>query len=239
MTRSWLFASTLAAVTLIVAGSLGCGAGDPVVDGTVPGEGVRDVPPSGAGAADSFEVHVVSHGWHAGIALEPRFALRELGFPARVDSAARRVEVGWGDADYYRSPDPGLGLTLRAGLWPTASVVHVVALRASAEERFPGRPIVRFTLDASAQAELEAAIAGAFGRTDGAPIPRGDGLYRRSAFFAARGSYHLFNNCNHWTARMLRAAGIPVDPTDVLTEDQLMDQLRALGTVTVPAAGDR
>lgn len=230
----------LAVLALFVAGSLGCGAGDPVVDRALPGERARETSlPSGGGTADSFEVHVVGHGWHAGIALEPRFVLRELGFPARVDSAARGIEVGWGDADYYRSPDPGVGLALRAGLWPTASVVHVVPLRVSAGERFSGRPIVRFTLDASAQAELEAAIAGAFEREDGAPIPMGDGFYRRSAFFAARGSYHLFNNCNHWTARMLRAAGIAVDPTDALTEDQLMDQLRTLGTVTTPAGGER
>jgi hypothetical protein len=61
--------------------------------------------------------------------------------------------------------------------------------------------------------------------------PLGPGLYARSRFYAARGRYHVFNNCNHWTARTLGAAGLPVETEHALTEEQLMEQVRAAGIV--------
>ena len=53
------------------------------------------------------------------------------------------------------------------------------------------------------------AIAGDFKRLEGGraePISRG--LYRDSNFYDARGTFHLFNTCNTWTARMLRAGSV-------------------------------
>lgn len=229
MSRGFLVAG---AIVLLTAALLQCGTTGPLPD-AAPGPSA----PDRAGGAsdrsgDSLIVHVVSHGWHAGIVVRPRTALAEIDLPRRVDSLARTVEVGWGDEDYYRSPDPGVGITLEAGLWPTRSAIHVVGLREAAADRFPGTEIVRFALDSLAHRRLEEALAGSFERDRaGAVIPLGPGLYEGSRFFAGRGRYHVFNNCNHWTARMLRAAGVPVRPRRALTEELLMRQLREAGTV--------
>ncbi len=50
------------------------------------------------------------------------------------------------------------------------------------------------------------------------------GYTDNSAFYLATGRYHLFNTCNTWTAKALRAAGCPLVAALTLTASQLMDQ---------------
>jgi hypothetical protein len=38
---------------------------------------------------------------------------------------------------------------------------------------------------------------------------------------------YLFNTCNTWTARMLRAGGVNLSPSGVVTADDLVARLRA------------
>ena len=52
---------------------------------------------------------------------------------------------------------------------------------------------------------------------EGQPVRLERGLYGASWFYAAHGTYHLFNTCNTWVARALRAAELPVTPTGVIT----------------------
>lgn len=56
--------------------------------------------------------------------------------------------------------------------------------------------------------------------------PLGPGLYGDSRFYPARERFHLFNTCNVWTARALRAAGLPFAPA--VTAEGVMAQARAL-----------
>ncbi len=40
----------------------------------------------------------------------------------------------------------------------------------------------------------------------------GPGLYGPSLFFRGADTFHIFNVCNHWVARLLSAAGLPTAP---------------------------
>ncbi len=51
--------------------------------------------------------------------------------------------------------------------------------------------------------------------------------YPDSNFYDARGRFHLFNTCNTWTARTLRAGGVNLSPSGVITADELVVRLRA------------
>lgn len=109
-------------------------------------------------------VAVLDHGWHSGIAVaqaELRGAAVRIG-RARPDLAERLqwlaarfpgaewLEIGWGDADFYRATpaigdlDPWLGL--RALLWPTASVMQVVPGTGPVGAAFPRSEIVELRL---------------------------------------------------------------------------------------------
>ncbi len=56
----------------------------------------------------------------------------------------------------------------------------------------------------------------------------GPGLYASSRFYPARGSFHLFNTCNTWTARALAAAGFAVEASGTTRAEGVMSQIRPL-----------
>lgn len=71
------------------------------------------------------QVMVISTGWHTDIILRAEDIPPET-LPEIADfSDARYVMFGWGDRDFYMTPEPGLWITLKAALWPTVSVMHV------------------------------------------------------------------------------------------------------------------
>ncbi len=141
--------------------------------------------------------------------------------------AAAFLSFGWGDRDYYPAEEATVGLTLRAALVPTAAVMHV-APRSRPPAPGPGREVVRVSLTEAGMARLIAALAGDIRRPEGGRAdPVAPGLSPGSAFYPARGRFHLFNTCNTWTARMLRAGGVAVSPAGVITADDVMDRLEA------------
>jgi len=182
-----------------------------------------------------FRIYLIHHGWHAGIAF-CQADLEGTDWPAEVFFPERRfVEVGWGEAGYYPDPDPGAGDALRAALWPTDAVLHVAAFDHPPARIFRG-PVRQIDLDSTAFRRLVAYVADYFKRdAQGGLEPVAPGLYGlESRFYAAKGRYHLFNNCNHWVARALRAAGLPVHPARALTLGDLWRQLEPLSQAASP-----
>lgn len=182
-------------------------------------------------ADDARLIYIVQHNWHAGIVL-PRASVPEELWPGPDRfTEARYLEFGWGDAAYYPAEDPGLGLLLRAALWPTPSTLHVAALPASPRRSFPNQPVVAVRLSPEGLARLTAYLRSSYQRNaEGEIVSMGEGLYYRSRFYKARRRYHVFHNCNHWVARALRSAGCPITPAYALTVGLLMRQVRQLGS---------
>ncbi len=184
-------------------------------------------PPS---TAASRTIFVTSNGWHSSIVL----ARADLP-PGRIPEAAdfpqaRFLEFGWGDAEYYPAKRVTLGMTLRAALTPTPSVVHVAGLAVAPARRYPNAEVVPLALDAKRLGRLVDFIDATFdrgGRTRAAAT--GPGLYPDSRFYPALGRFHLFNTCNTWTARALAAAGFDVADPGMARAEALMRQVRRLG----------
>ena len=182
-------------------------------------------------------IYLVSHGWHAGIVLRradiPDILWTELGgFPD-----ARYLEVGWGDMDYYQSPNSHMGLILKAALLPTASVLHIVGFNGSVPAYFPYSEIIEIELTSAGLEHLSRTIAASFTRDEAGHIMSlGPGLYGNSRFYLSRETYHLFNTCNVWTARALRAAGLPITPARAISVESLMSQARKFGVVVQSGA---
>ena len=196
--------------------------------------------PAAAAAADAqstmHRVHVVRHGWHSGIVVRAA-DVPEHAWPARREFiGAEHLEVGWGDRAYYQAPDPSLWLGLRALLWPTAGVLHMVAFSGPVERYFASAEIVALQLTPQGFARLVAAVSASHELdAAGQPIPLGPGLYGTSRFYASRDTFHLFATCNVWIAAMLREAGVPVSPALSPTSGALFAQLRRHGQVIRPA----
>jgi len=145
---------------------------------------------------------------------------------------AQYLEVGWGEASYYPGTSRGVWGTLRAGAWPTGSVVHVVPITDSVHHRFSRHTIVRIPVSQSELNALTRYVAETFALDDeGNARPAADGYYLDSRFYHAGLPYHLFNNCNHWAAGALEAAGCDTAPRWTLTVGRVVAQARDCGTL--------
>ena len=178
-------------------------------------------------------IYVVNHGWHTGLVV--RRADIPSGFiPESEDfPQADYLELGWGDWDYYQTRDPGLWLTLKAGLWPTASVLHVVGIQTAVTERFAGYEVIRLDVARAGFARLVAYLHHSFlriGTVKARPL-RSD-WEPNSFFYPASGKFHLLNTCNSWAARGLEAAGYPIGMFEPVTADQLMAKVRTFAGKT-------
>ena len=79
---------------------------------------------------------------------------------------------------------------------------------------------------------LSGTIAASFATDETGNITSlGPGLYGNSRFYLSRETYHLFKTCNVWTARVLRAAGLPMTPAGAISVENLMSQARKFGMV--------
>ena len=172
-------------------------------------------------------VYVVSNGWHTAIVV-PTLRASEVLPEAGDFPEAAYLEFGWGDRVYYRTKDPGLAIALEAALTPTPAVMHVTGRPRPPMQIPDGDEVVSLALTKSGLRGLIEAIAGDFIRRQGnRAAPLSPGLNPNSRFYEAEGSFHLFNTCNTWTARMLQAGGVALSPSGVTTADELMDRLRA------------
>ncbi|MEM1161570.1 MAG: DUF2459 domain-containing protein [Pseudomonadota bacterium] len=174
-------------------------------------------------------VWVLDHGWHSGIVIG-QAELRAAAFRiSREDPAAGErlrwlttrfpagewLEIGWGDADFYRATptlgdvDPILGL--KALVAPTDSAMHVVPGWGPPSETFPGSPNVQMPLSTAGFDRLALKLAESI--PEPAPLGQiGPSLYGTGAFYPAKPDYHAFRTCNHWISGLLRAAGVPSSP---------------------------
>lgn len=198
-------------------------------------------------AADLHEIHLVSHGWHSGLVL-PREALTGEGTGAALRSVAERfrdyeqIEFGWGEARFYRATptvkDVDWWLAAKALFTPGGSegVIQVVGLPENVAAVFPNADIVPIRVSAAGLARLVAKLDAAFRLQDNQPIESGPGLYGPSLFYAGTGRFSWNNVCNHWTAGMLNAAGLPIAPVlDTYPSGLILDLEWRSGLTRLPA----
>lgn len=201
-----------------------------------------------AGDADSHRIELVSHGWHSGLVL-PRAALTGAGAGPALRSIATRfgtyggIEFGWGEARFYRATPTlaefDLRLALEALFTPGGrdGVVQVVGLEQDTRASFPHSDVVPVRVSAAGLARLLARLEASFRLADGQPVAGGPGLYGPSLFYEGAGRFSYANVCNHWAARLLNAAGLPITPMlDTHPAGLLLDLRWRAGLVPQAAA---
>ena len=186
-------------------------------------------PPSQIDLDAKTVIFVTSNGWHSGIVVA-KADLPPDRLPESVDfPEARFLEFGWGDAVYYPAKQPTFGMSLQAALVPTPAVVHVAGLWGEPARVNPKAEVVSLPIDDENFHRLDNFIDASFERSGAArAAATGPGLYATSRFYPAKGSFHLFNTCNTWTARALAAAGFDVSASRTFRAEALMQQVRAL-----------
>ncbi|WP_345976987.1 DUF2459 domain-containing protein [Sulfurimonas sp. HSL3-7] len=188
---------------------------------------VRTLYPPNPDRNDNKTVYVVNnYGWHTGIVLSRKDAAPYL--HAFDDfKSARYLEIGWGDELYYQAKKITFWMSIRAAFWPTDSVLHVVALQDEPLAHFSDSDVVALELSNRGFIRLVEFIDNSFALDEkGEIITLGSGLYGTSRFYRAEGTFHLFNNCNTWSADAIRSSGFPISTFYVFSSDNMMYQLK-------------
>lgn len=179
---------------------------------------------------DSIQIYVIKHSWHADIIL-PVHSMPTDSFPILNEFPdSRYLEIGWGDSAYYSNPDPGSGITVKAAIFPTPGILHITGINDNLDHRFQFYRVLQFTIQRNELWHLVQFISKEFVyTTNRRPIKIGQGIFHNSYFYRANSRYTVFKNCNTWTARALKQAGIPVSPFGALTVDMLFNRLSKYG----------
>lgn len=189
---------------------------------------VLPLPPADSGPSIN-NVRVVSNSWHTAIVV-PRSELAASGLlpEAAQFASAAFLEFGWGDRVYYPAQEKTLDMTLGAVLIKTPVVMHIAGRARVLGRTDADSEVVCVALTEGGCRHLVRAIASEFKRPErDRAEPISPGLYPDSHFYDARGTFHLLDTCNTRTARMLRAGGVKLSPSGVITADDLMARLRA------------
>lgn len=177
----------------------------------------------------SHIVYVTGHGWHTGLVLRTDDVPASV-LPEVLDfQGAEFVEFGWGDEGFYRAKKITPGLVAKAALIPTPSVLHLAGFNGRVDEFFTASDLIALSLDDAQFEQLCEFLSASFDRTGETPDNLGQGLYGRSRFYRANGSYYFPKTCNVWTARALKAAGLPTRPAASLTAESVLKQTRRIG----------
>ncbi len=197
---------------------------------------IAETPPPTRSEGLTYAVRVMSNGWHTAIIVSRQDVVATGLLPEAGDFPdAVYLEFGWGDREYYPAEKKTVGIALGAALTATPAVMHMVGLARAPELTYANVEVVLVELEDDGFRDLVGTIAADFKRPTGdraAPISRG--LYANSYFYDAHGTFHLFNTCNTWVARVLHASGMNLSPSGVITADGMMARLRD----AVPAAAD-
>ena len=182
-------------------------------------------PPTAIECKTPRAFYVVSHGWHTGIVVDSKEVIEAVPQLESDFDKARFLEIGWGDEGFYRAQAVKPTLALRALLWPTSTVFHIVGVPDAPRRYFSGSEVVEVSVPQAGYEKLLAFLDRSFHRTSGNDVVKlGKGLYGNSRFYRAEGKFHLFNTCNTWVAKAIKETGYPISAATI-TVKGLMSQL--------------
>lgn len=190
------------------------------------------------------EVHLLDNGFHTDLAV-PRRALEARRGPladaVRSLAPGDWILIGWGDAKFYVDQSPmesRLPDGLRAFFKPgNASVIMLDPAQRDPRAAFKPESRRSFRLshagfDAMAD-RIQTSLALTDGRARIAAARTGDD----ARFFASREHFSIGHLCNHWSAGVLNAAGLPVRPIRSVTSAEVMavvDRAERTASASIP-----
>jgi len=173
---------------------------------------IRDLWPPDRGD-QQFKIVIFTDGLHS-----------EIGVWPENDAEGQRSQSleswSYGERGYYMEGKTGVIGMLRATLIPTAGVVrvHRAGWRFTGTQNLPDKTWELYV----SREGYDRLLAHVRAQCESTNVIFATG---RSEWYDAKHSYHTFHNCHHWTARALRAAGLPVWSSHALFRWSLEKQL--------------
>jgi hypothetical protein len=179
--------------------------------------------------APAVELHLLDNGFHTDLAV-PRGPLESR--PGPFADAVRALPpgdwilIGWGDAKFYVDQSPMEGRLpdgLRAFFRPgNASVIMLDPAQRDPRALFAEDGRRSFRLTPAGFEALAAHIEASLDLSSGGPRIAAARVGDDARFFASRETFSIAHLCNHWTAGVLNAGGLPVRPFRSIVSSELL-----------------
>lgn len=173
-------------------------------------------------------IYIVTHEFHSGIIFSKSDISLDYLSNADFYDDAGYIEIGFGDKEYYMKEDPGVVTGARALLLPTQSVLLVVKFSLPPQTTFPKGRIYELSITHDQLQRMLNYVKNAFLVKDNIISSIGGSLYLEGGFYHGKESFHLFNTCNTWAAKVLKNAGLDVRSSLVITQQSLVRQLELI-----------
>ena len=158
------------------------------------------------------ELHLIRDGVHTFLVLPASALIGKLPQLEPYLAPDSLAEVGWGDYHYYGADYQPLWLALKALFMPTASVLSLRSLNNLREGLHDSAKLYRINIGHGLMNSVAQYVSGYFDVDNCGELNILRQIKSGTQFFKSRGTYLLFNSCNHWTSRGLREAGLTMRP---------------------------
>ncbi|MCO5249968.1 MAG: DUF2459 domain-containing protein [Candidatus Kapabacteria bacterium] len=182
-------------------------------------------------ASDSVDVYIINYSYHTGVIIPTdSLVLSELNVGENFKEY-RKIDIGWGDADFYQITGFDLYLGAKALLMPTSSVLRFEGMNypvTSMPENFDFIVLLKFSRERFAK--MIELVNQSFDLDDYGKIQKASEQYSgKVQFYFSNEKYHTFNTCNTWVARLLRDSGFDISTFMVITKYDLYTRLKKIG----------
>ena len=123
---------------------------------------------------------------------------------------AQFLKIGWGDYHYYGNPLQSRYMGLKALFLPTSAVLGVQGT-GDIDELTEQKNIYEISLEKSKWNNIIDFVCSFFCRDSKDQVSLVRTKPNNEHFFAAHGTYSIFNTCNNWTASALKAASLTIN----------------------------
>ena len=189
---------------------------------------VKSLYPPANADIDSKLIYIMSHGWHTSVVFDNNEARYHLPALEGKFIAAKFLEAGWGDQDFYQAEEMNSGIALRAILLPTRSVLQVIALDNRPQTHYPDSKVFTIRVSKLGFQKVIKFINDSFSLDEaGRNIKLKTGPHGNYQYYHAKGLYYALSTCNNWTAKAVRASGFPITPLYAITSDNVFHQLES------------
>lgn len=181
---------------------------------------------------ERISVYIAKMDWHVGILVEINEEVIEKIEAAKDFNEFEYIDIGWGDADFYQSPESfDLYLATKAILIPTSSVVRIQGYNWGINDIIKWRDYA-FKIDLTYPqfGKFCDFINRSFLKDNENKLLVTSVKFKGAVkFYSSSHSYHVMNTCNTWVAEGLEVAGKNIESSDVTTAEELFMQLLNIG----------
>lgn len=190
-------------------------------------------PPFHQDAADSdlHYIYLIHEDWHTSILIAAPPLLAHSEKLALDFSNPQFIRVGWGDGDYFTGKSKHWTTAAKALVASNYSALQVMAYRTDPRSRMAAGTIIPLAISDAGMRELTAYIDESIAMNEqGLAIHLDPAVPDSNLFYQSTVHYSAITNCNTWSSRALKRAGLPINSTLRLTAKSVVAQAQRISS---------